>query len=119
MKRDCCHREGIYHYNFDMSNPLDEHALDFLDADVKRVIKDMLKAVVEHANVYNNGFKIERLRNAGFRNFLGTTGHAGPFINNQVLPVDVGGLLVHYGFAGERRMGRIRWPAVDRSPSRC
>jgi len=38
-----------------MSNPLDEHALDFLDADVKRVIKDMLKAVVEHANVYNNG----------------------------------------------------------------
>jgi hypothetical protein len=38
--------------------PLDENALDFLDDDSRRLVKEMLKAIVEHPEIYDNGFTV-------------------------------------------------------------
>ena len=92
----------LVRYSSPMSTPLDEHALDFLDDDAKRLVKEMLKAVVEHPDSYSNGFSVEPKRDGSFEYFLGGYGRPGPFINNRRLPIDIPGALVHHGIAGDK-----------------
>ncbi len=91
-------------YNGSMSTtPLDEHALDFLDPEARRVIKEALKAVVEYPDIYDNGFHLRPDREGGgFAFFLANHGSSGPFTNYQGLPVNVMGALEFNGIAGPK-----------------
>lgn len=92
-------------YNCDMDAPLDEHAFDFLEPAARRLVKDMLAAVVEHPDIHTNGFTVTRLRDgSGFDYFLGLRGgKPSPFQNHQRLPDNVAGpLLYHRIIQGKR-----------------
>jgi hypothetical protein len=96
------------------TTPLDEHAWHFLDPESARVVREALKAVIEHPDTYDNGFFIEReKRGAGFIFFLANGNRVGPFINNQGIPVDVTNPLIHHGIAGPKV--NPQWPDRFRS----
>lgn len=97
-----------------MDKPLDEYALDFIvDDDTKRLVKDMLKAVVDHPDIYSNGFEVKNLGNGSFEYFLGGQGRPGPFLNSRRLPHNITDALVHYGIAGPKI--NPQWPDSFRS----
>lgn len=96
-----------------MSTPLDEDALDFLDGDAKRLVKAMLKAVVEHPDIYSNGFSVTRRGDSRFEYFLGGHGQPGPFANPQHLNSNITDTLVFHGIAGAKV--NPQWPDSFRS----
>ncbi len=96
-----------------MGTPLDEYALDFLDDDARRLVKEMLKAVVEHSDIYSNGFSVQRQKDGSFQYYLGNNGRPGPFTNNQRLPINITDKLVFHGIAGARV--NPQWPDDRRS----
>lgn len=104
MATGCCDT-----YNARMSAPLAEHALDFLDADERRLVKEMLRAVVEHPDIYDNGFSVSETRSGDYEYHLANGNRVGPFTNRQRLKTDCSGKLVHYGFAGAKL--NPQWPA--------
>ena len=85
-----------------MSTPLDEHALDFLDGDARRLVRAMLKAVVEHPDIYTNGFSVTRRGDGSFEYLLGGHGRPGPFANPQRLNSNITDTLVFHGIAGPK-----------------
>lgn len=97
-----------------MSTPLPEHALDFLDDDARRLVKEMLKAVVDHPTIYANGFSVDPTRAGDFEYFLGMrAGGPGPFRNRQRIPANITDELVFHGIAGPKV--NPQWPASFRS----
>lgn len=96
-----------------MSTSRDEYGLDFLDDDAKRLVKEMLEAVVDHPDIYTNGFAIQRQRDSSVEYFLGNHGRPGPFGNRQRLPTDAGDALVFHGIAGAKV--NPQWPDSFRS----
>lgn len=113
LRSDCLPTNGLIPYNSLMSTPLDEYALDFLDDDARRLVKDMLKAVVEHSDIYSNGFSVQRQRDGSFEYFLGKHGRPGPFTNSRRLPHNITDALVFHGIAGPKV--NPQWPESFRS----
>jgi hypothetical protein len=97
---------------------MDEYALDFLDPDSRRLVNEMLSAVVEHPNVHTNGVNIRRSKSksGGFEYFLSAQGDsmATPFRQGQFLLNNIIPLLLHHGFLGEDVGEDHRgWPFTD------
>lgn len=97
-----------------MNTSLSEDALDFLDDDAKRLVKEMLRAVVEHPDLYPNGFSVTRSkRGEGYEYFLATSGGPGPFRNHQRLATNITDQLVFHRIAEGKR--NPQWPDTFRS----
>ncbi len=91
-----------------MITPLDSDALDLLNDDARRLVKEMLKAVVDHPTIYSNVFRVHRERDGSFGYFLGGHGQAGPFTNNQRLPINIVDTLLFHDIAAHRV--NSHWP---------
>lgn len=86
-----------------MTEPLDEDALDFLNPEEQRLVKEMLQAIVEHPEIYNNGFSVSRSRDDTYYEYhLGNNQRPGPFRNRQRLPTNITDALVYHGLAGRK-----------------
>lgn len=85
-----------------MSAPLDEYVFDPFDDDEQRVVNEMLKAVVEHPDIYDNGFYVSAQRDGSFKYHLANGNRPGPFAAGRVLWTNVTDRLVHHGIAGPR-----------------
>lgn len=100
-----------------MVDPLNEYALgefalDFLNDDEGRLVKAMLKAVVEHGDIYDNGFSVSR-EGDHFVYHLANGNRPGPFQNRQKLPINITDRLIHHKIAG--RKINPQWPESFRS----
>lgn len=87
---------------------LDEFALDFLEPEEQRLVKEMLQAVVDHPDIYSNGFSVSRRTDGLYEYHLGSNQRPGPFRNPQTLPTDIRGTLIYHKIAG-RKIDR-QWP---------
>lgn len=92
---------------------MDEYILDDrLNADEARLVKEMLNAVVQYSDAFNNSFTVERTSHfahiQGHEYYLLPKGGAtSPFRNKQVLPTDCSQILFDLKFV-ETTLGHNR-----------
>lgn len=89
------------------THALAEFALDFLNDNERRLVTSMLRAVVEHSDIYDNGFSVSP-EGDHFVYHLASGNRPGPFQNRQKLPTDLTGRLIHHKIAG--RKINPQWP---------
>lgn len=93
---------------------MDEYALDFLDPEAKRLVKEMLAAIVNYPDVHPNGFAVQRIRSGGYHYSLARHGGGpSPFQDPQVLPTNIVEVLILHGIA--RPKIDPQWPERFRS----
>jgi hypothetical protein len=93
---------------------MDEYALDFLDPQAKRLVKEMLAAIVNYPDVHPNGFSVQRTRSGGYHYSLARRGGGpSPFQDPQVLPTNIVEVLILHGVA--RPKIDPQWPERFRS----
>ena len=76
-----------------------------LDDNAKRLVKEMLEAVVVHPDIYQNGFQVTRsnVDDGSFTYVLATYGGPGRFRNGQRLATDITEQLRFHHIAGAKR----------------
>jgi len=88
---------------------LDEFILeDNLKPDEQRLVKELLNALVNHPDAFNNSFTVERTGHLapvqGYQYYLSPRGSVtSPFQNNEVLSRDISLLLLHLKFVEPER----------------
>jgi hypothetical protein len=82
---------------------MDEYSLDFLDPEAKRLVKEMLAAVVDYPDIHPNGFSVRPAPGGGFRYFLGMHGgRPSPIQNPRDLSTNIVNLLIFHRIAGPK-----------------